>query len=568
MCVIYDENKYPDIKNLKKRKEKPFFIDINKIENITQKDFYDFFLPDVTEFCAKNNLQLNFQLEKDVYSSPTILFDSFVSVVLPAFLRKGNNQIMQSQIVKSNIIMQNILKLDKKSKEEIDCIFSTLPQYPSYYIEDSFAKQIKNNSRLRKELKTVYKQMDYESFCPEDTDIYNKRFNEVELYITFMKLVFENYMCPLIQIQTGINFSANIFLQALNRTKNEKIPKVYNQFLTEINRYAVKEYLDFIPNNKIPRIKIYSDAPVEFFVNNEYHLPILISTNLCKVPMTPGTDFINQVSLLNETYITYKELSNILIIRSFKSDDNIKYVLEEKLKTQKGIENLNLTFKDVKNSKELIDTLNHSSDYKIVIFDCHGKHSSNDLSGLLQLEEDDFDIWKERAGIECMPPIVLFSACQTNVYGNTMYSTASGFFAAGAKTILATTTSVEAISSAEFMVRLLLKIAVLRNFLCEEFHELTFLDLVSNVFRVSFITDILSTLKIEETYRKKIIEVVSIYINRESSMWYDFFIEQMGIQLGKSHKDILNIINNKIGYCESLKYILLGNADKIKVILK
>lgn len=569
ICVIYDKEKYPNIEDIRKKnwRNSPLYIDINKIDKISLIDFYNHFTKQITKFLTDAGCKYDGILEPDVYPSPQILFDSFVSNVLLAFRCKGSNMLIQSHIIGLNTSVQNILKHDRKKDKGIDCIFTTLPQYPIYYIEKMFSEQIKNSPRMRKLLKTVYKQMDYESSCLMDTDVYNTRINEVELYICFMKLVFENYMCPLIQIQPGINHTTNEFLQSVdkNKIKKQNEIKSYNKFLNEVNKYAVDGYLNFIPKNKIPRIKIYSDAPIEFFINNEYRLPIHISTNLCKIPMIPGTDFINLVSRLNETYITYEELKKILIIRSYNPEDSIKNILKERLNTQRSFTDMEITFKDVKNSNELIDIINNSMEFSIVIFDCHGRHDDEELSGVLQLEEDEFDIWKERWKVNYMPPIVLFSSCQTNVYGNTMFSTASGFLATGAKSVLATTSSVDAVSSADFIARLILKIDMFSDILNEIFPRITFLDFVANMFRVFYITDILDVLDIDESNRNRILSCTSVYINNESIYWYDYFLTELSMAMEITKAEVLTKIENKVGYCESLKYIVLGNADKIIV---
>lgn len=68
---------------------------------------------------------------------------------------------------------------------------------------------------------------------------------------------------------------------------------------------------------------------------------------------------------------------------------------------------------------------------KIVIFDCHGQQAKNDIAGSLIIGNEKFNIWEyvQKSEYFPVPPIIMFSTCNTYPIGNTFNSIANGFLA-------------------------------------------------------------------------------------------------------------------------------------------
>ena len=137
-----------------------------------------------------------------------------------------------------------------------------------------------------------------------------------------------------------------------------------------------------------------------------------------------------------ELFIQYNELFEILIIRSFKDNDVNKYTLEKSIYhffVDIGIQHIHYMIKDVSTCESLVDVLRKYSNVKIVIFDCHGHQTKKDVFGGLVIGNELFNIWEyvQKSEYFPVPPIVMFSACNTYPLGNTFNSIANGFLAAG-----------------------------------------------------------------------------------------------------------------------------------------
>lgn len=161
----------------------------------------------------------------------------------------------------------------------------------------------------------------------------------------------------------------------------------------------------------------------------------------------------------------------------------------------------------------------------------------------------------------------MFSTCNTYPIGNTFNSIANGFLSAGAKTVIATNSPVDAIKSAIFIARILYRIDELLPKLFELRKDFSWLDFISDFFRMSYITDITryfcdkGLLNDEELVRLRLDE--NFLINFKNPEWYQKFLLSLEKLTGKKKRDCEYIIKNEIGFTETMKYIVLGNADSI-----
>lgn len=568
-CIIYDSKVNTGIPKLhKKWKYSPLFIKYNQISKITYKSFFKHFKPLIESFidneaCKKINFSYTVTLDSK-FDFDLKIFNFTVYGGVPCFDFKRPNEEIKNDIFSINNSIQKILLCDGKKTNGIDLILTSAP----FFSKKELEKVISNTPDEKKLLvKKICYQKSFK-FDFEDTDdvFLGTRKNEFQLYQFCMGLVFEHYMCPIYQVEPGIQTEIRDAFLALQKVIKSKRFEEANYFYNKIEKYYDYRMLQNLPKNKLARIKIYSDAPIEFFVEPESQLPLLVSSNITKIPMTPGTDFFNQIGLLSDLiFENFNLFENILIIRSYKDSDTIKDDFISALKNIKKDSEINITIKDVSKACEVIETLNKAYTFSIVIFDCHGGIIEGS-HGVLSLSAEDFDIWDARDFITYMPPIILFSSCLTNVYNNSAFSVANGFLAAGARATLATTTSVDSKASADYMIRIILRIndylETLRNISGSKF-RLYWSDMVCTVLRTCFVSDVLNFYKIDDNHKNMIYVTLKPKIYSDYKNWYNDLLYYLSNFLKKTETELRNEIKNQCLYFESLKYINLGNADKI-----
>ena len=597
--VIYDENRFSEIPTvIAKRRNQPFLLELK--QDVTDKDFIDFFFERIKVFQKLHSDDVSYEIvanlekEQEEKSSNEIVYKkiqlhgtvSFLIKVLEdngfKFVNKKSfSPTLNQDLYYKNIeavncfVSQFIYSKKQKSRPLIDCIFTSAPLYTRYLLRNTFDKVQENE--LKRAFKNIISQVGYiHSFDFDESKfmlpVLKLRQEEMQFYYLCLYLIFEKYFCPVIRFPQGVQTDIQSEIDALRNSKEEKKAHAFIDLIKKEELYC-KNYVSFINTfQRIPSVKIYSDAPVEFVRDKKNNLPILISTSLCKIPTTPGNTFFNSVANDLDLFIQYEELFEILIIRSFSETDPIRFVLEDSIKdffSGVNIQHIHYVIEDVHDSENLINVLKKHDKSKIVIFDCHGQQAKKDIAGGLLIGTERFNIWEyvQNSDYFPVPPIVMFSTCNTYPIVNTFNSIANSFLSAGAKTVIATNSPVDAKKSAIFIARILYRIDELLPKLFKLKKEFSWLDFISDFFRMSYITDItryfcdkgflndveLVQLRLDENF----------IINIKNPEWYQKFLLSLAKLTGKKKRDCEYIINNEIGFTETMKYIVLGNADSI-----
>ena len=594
--LIYDKSRFPEIPSaIKKLQNPPLLIEIHK--QISDRDYINFFYERINCFQKRHSNDIPYEIVENLKKEPesdvnsefiykkimlhgTISFlikvledNGFSFVKKVAFSPTINQDAYYKNIWNTNIFIKQFIEKKKKSCNLVDCIFTSAPLYTRYLLKTSFEKI--DNIKLRKNFKKVIAQTGYIHDC-DDIEVMVPalllRQEEINFYYLCLYLIFEKYFCPVIRLPQGVQTDVQGEIDALLNSKNDKKLQAFLNLVKKEEKYF-KEYVFFVNTfKKIPTVKIYSDGPVEFVRDKKNNLPIIISTSLCKIPTTPGNVFFNSVANDMELFIQYNELFEILIIRSFKDNDVNKYTLEKSIYhffVDIGIQHIHYVIKDVSTCESLVDVLRKYSNVKIVIFDCHGHQTKKDVFGGLVIGNELFNIWEyvQKSEYFPVPPIVMFSACNTYPLGNTFNSIANGFLAAGVKSVIATNSPVDSLDSGIFIARILYRLDELLPKFFEIKKTITWLDFISDFFRMSYITDITRILYdkglLKEIDLNQIRMSENFLINSKNLEWYQEFLHSLVKRMGKNKKEIKNIINSTIGFTETMKYIILGNADSI-----
>ncbi len=283
---------------------------------------------------------------------------------------------------------------------------------------------------------------------------------------------------------------------------------------------------------------------------------------------TPGNLLQTILISYPRIYLTYKSICDILIIRSYKDNDNIKDVLKSaiKHKTQlSGLPNLNITWKEVSTKNELIDAIN-SFNGGITIFDCHGGHGGIKEHAYLQIGDDSIDIWELSKHCKTSP-IVILSSCSTHPINGSHASVANGLFTCGSLSVLGTYAPVNAIHSSVMIARILHRISSYLKIVLDHTGSITWRKLMSGFFRLSYINDILRDMqnnKFINSDASNDIEIrTAMLINYYKEDWYDSFIGNLSGAINKPVDEVKKMIDAKYQFTETMLYVQLGRPENI-----
>src|SRR5438045_836761 len=119
----------------------------------------------------------------------------------------------------------------------------------------------------------------------------------------------------------------------------------------------------------------------------------------------------------------------------------------------------------------------------MVVFDGHGGHEAASV-GKLYLKGKRVDVWSLKERAPRVPPIVVLSACDTHAADRNHATTANGFLALGARTVLASVFPLDARTAAIFTARLLYRVSAFLAAAVEDFDQaLTWSEVVSGMIR-------------------------------------------------------------------------------------
>lgn len=342
------------------------------------------------------------------------------------------------------------------------------------------------------------------------------------------------------------------------------INELNEKYHTCISKDILSEMLD-----KYQKITIVSDSPLEWLIYK--NTPLMFSHEISRLPSTPGN--LLQHNLLSSVNLelTVKQLNNILIIRSFKNDDVIKFQLEKAIDvfTQENLyRDLSISIVDITTKEELISTLNDYNGF-IVIFDCHGTPGGELNNGELIIGNEQVDTWS-LANIARLPPIVLLSACSTHAINGSHASVANGFLRSGALSVLGTLAPVESSHSAILISRIIYRIS---HFLPGRVNidKITWRNFISNFFKMSYATDIIKGLFDNEKIisldeYQKINTETNILINiHEDPDWRNKMIENICSISGRDRGMIEELILERYSFVESMLYTHLGRPETITI---
>lgn len=403
--------------------------------------------------------------------------------------------------------------------------------------------------------------------------IVNIRRRELQLTTVAISFLAKHKNSPALRLPNGVNHFLNKFKSIEDKSIKQGIYS--NEFQVKIKaintlmkRRIGKKIIDYICDN-FNSVSLVCDTPLDWvrFGN----LPLMLTHEISRINSTPGNVLLKDSSLYPKVEIKASQLSKILVLRSFRPDDEIKYCLELSIdKIEKLSACIDVEIIDINNEYELIDAINDFSG-KILVMDCHGHHGGVKQNGWLEIGDDKVDVWHLSKKIK-MPPIVILSACLTSAISGSHASVANGFLTCGAISVLGTLLPVNAIHSAFFVAMLLHRIAEFPRVLSLDYTHITLRLLISLFFRMSYTSDVLRAFQIAGMIDKVDFEDINRKvcneINELSNNWNEVLIDEIIIKSSYGKKFIRDFIDQKCYFTETMSYSQIGFPECIHIDVK
>ncbi|MGY2361813.1 CHAT domain-containing protein [Pseudomonas azotoformans] len=409
---------------------------------------------------------------------------------------------------------------------------------------------------------------------PMTATIVRERQRELKVTNYSIALLASHEAIPSIRLPNSVNLHAAQLkdieaTQLRSDAKSRQQLQVKFKALSDQLADAFGARIKHLVATKLNCLKICSDAPLEWVFLDK--LPLMISHEVSKIPMTPGNMLLQLASSGGELNVPFESLKDILVIRSFGSDDKIGKMLElgiEAFPIEKGTK---VTFVDVTTVSEVISALNDFSG-AAVVFDCHGNHDGPTGSGWLKVGSEKLVSWDLHNQAR-VPPIVMLSACSTSAIGGSHASVANGFVRSGALSVIGTFLPVNAAISAAFVSRIIFRIDSFLSILKKSgISIVTWRAFISSFLRMSYATDVLMYFLnnnpsfAKDDYVRIHIEV-NLRINSFDQEWYEYLVGEVAKKIECSSDEVIFMIRNETPLVETMLYCQIGRPELVNIIL-
>ena len=378
---------------------------------------------------------------------------------------------------------------------------------------------------------------------------------------------------PALRLPNSINFHVSKVKELESLYASYK-PKSQANFKEKLGTYLEtlkdeigKKLQNFVEKNA-DSLTLCTDVPIEWVRFGK--VPLMFSHEISKIHTTPGNQFLMQATRSTTLSMHKDDFQHVTVIRSFKSNDPLRKILEAGLKHYIEIDNtVELNIIDVSSKAEFINALK-DNEAPILIIDCHGNHGGSEANGWLQIGEDKVDTWFLPCKGE-LPPIVILSSCLTAALAGSHASVANGFLNLGAITVIGTLLPVDGLKSAAFVGRIIYRLTGFLNALSAlDVQYITWREFMTGFLRMSFITDLLILMKSTFINHEQYMEAHSkanYFINLGLKDWFEKTVELIS-EIAQVELDILYAFIDSIVFTETMCYSQIGRPETILINLE
>ena len=353
--------------------------------------------------------------------------------------------------------------------------------------------------------------------------------------------------------------------------KQSRLAKSLSDRLTQlIDRKYLRLLDDLRSRERIQGLKLISDAPLEWMRVSDVPLGLLFDVS--KIPTMPGNLLIGHC-VAPPMRIAANQLTKILVLRTFADGDPLKYFVENAIRgfiKDDLVEKVNLKYVDVTSEDELVEAIS-VFDGAIVIFDGHGGFENTHGVGTIIVGGEPIEVWNLRSRCR-LPPIVIFSACDTHPLDGSHGSCANAAFALGATTVLATSMPVDGRLAAIFIGRLIYRIVEFIPLAIRSREVMTWREVISGMLRMSYTTEVTRLLvecgeiDLSEAARDRILLVANHAINMRHGRWFDLYMDALEKESGQRRRELVKTVSRVASMVDAIKYVQLGNPEDIVIV--
>ncbi len=456
-----------------------------------------------------------------------------------------------------------------------------------------FARRLKRDALLTKEgshiLRTAYRRSVraisyFDGFTvdeakqldnPECQFIFQSRAADAHSFTAGLSLLSAASLAPVLRLEPKLNqirgdlkqLTACVRAQARHHfhRKQSRMTRSIGQKLRSLMDVRFLERIDRTERGPIEGLKIASDLPIELAQSGD--LPLSLRFDVSRIPVVPGNLFI-ALAATTPVFLTKSAFAEVLIVRSFQLGDPLRQILDL-IRPELDNTRTKLRVVDVTTEDELVSAVN-AFNGALMIFDGHGSFDHASGAGTIIVGNANVDAWTLRS--RCVfPPIVIFSACETQPLDGSHGSSGTAALSLGARTVLATTLPIDGRRAGHFIARLVLRLSEFLP-LVAKFRCYTWRSFVSGLLRMTHVTETMSALQTHAgtdyaRMDKSAIQLeANTDINQGDPNWYRNFVRNTARAANRSTQSVKADIAKWAAMTDSLKYIQLGSPETIVLV--
>lgn len=325
-------------------------------------------------------------------------------------------------------------------------------------------------------------------------------------------------------------------------------------------------------DGEIEGMKLICDVPLELMLSGG--IPLCMRFDVSRQPPVPGNLFMGEC-LMSPVMLPMSMFSEVLVIRSFVPEDVLRNMFENAVDAVQegeavGENRVTYRFVDVATPDEFVAALQSYSG-AVLVFDGHGKYEPQTGVGTLVIGGEPLDVWALRSRCH-LPPIVMFSACDTQPIDGSHGSVANAAFNLGARAVLATLFPIYGDKAALFNARMLFRLEAFIPAALKIRPFLTWREVASGMLRMSYAYEVLRALAdlaripLSETDIRRIQLEANVAINARRADWHDVLMRAIADATTIPVDELAQKASQWAGLTDSLKYVQLGSPENVIIV--
>lgn len=325
-------------------------------------------------------------------------------------------------------------------------------------------------------------------------------------------------------------------------------------------------------DGQIEGMKLICDVPLELMLSGG--IPLCMRFDVSRQPPVPGNLFLGEC-LMSPVILPMSMFSEVLVIRAFAPGDVLRNMFENAVGVIQGGEHLGETrivyrFVDVATPDEFVAAL-QSYGGAVLVFDGHGTYDPQTGVGTLVIGGEPLDVWALRNRCQ-VPPIVMFSACDTQPIDGSHGSVANAVFNLGARAVLATLFPIYGDKAALFNARMLFRLEAFIPAALKIRPFITWREVASGMLRMSYAYEVLRSLAdlarvpLAEAEIRRIQLEANVAINARRADWHEVLKRAIADATEISLDEVAQKTSQWAGLADSLKYVQLGSPENVIIV--